>query len=436
VLYDLPYQLVGAHFLSEQERGCLFDEPGLGKSRQAILAARRVGARRMLIICPAAVRQVWVGEIVKWAPKVWRVEKMRDIQSLNLWLRGRADVLVCSYEQATKHAQRLGGDFIDVLIFDEAHYLKSPDAARTRAMLSHDCDGKYGLARWGERVWFLTGTPNPNDAADIWSMLRFCGATLLTNNRFKDRYYRKRSGAYSDRHTPLDEMTGELRRVWQAVGLKRTLSQVGLQLPPLFITTQSVDGDTEEIRALLRGHPGLEDAILSAIDKGGLSFLDAQHIATLRRLVGEAKAPAYVQLLREELEAGLTKVVVFGIHKRALEIVRDGLSDYGVVRVDGETGEAARVEAVRAFQTDPAVHVMVANIKAGGTGGTFTAANRLDMFEWAWDPASNAQAIKRIHRIGQERSCHARFISLQSSIDETVSEVVAEKTNAIATVGA
>ena len=231
-------------------------------------------------------------------------------------------------------------------------------------------------------------------------------------------------------------MIAELRQAVRSVCMKRTPEQVGLQLPPIHLTTVGIDGDTEEIRALLRGHPGLEASILEAVEMGGMSFLDAQHIATLRRLVGEAKAPAYVELISEELDSGLDKIVIFGIHRKALEIVRDGLARFGVVRIDGDTSERDRVEAVRRFQEDPDCRVCVANIKSGGTGLTLTAASRVDMFESDWAPASNAQALKRIHRIGQTRECEARFVSLLSSIDEVVSETVARKTAAIAKVGA
>lgn len=431
-----PYQLAGARHLHDRERSCLLDEMGLGKSLQAIRAADVKKAKRILIICPAGARGVWVGEFAKWATLRRRVLKAKALPDVNIWKRGLCDVLIVSFEQAARWAQYIGGDLFDLAIVDEAHYLKNPDSARTRALLSHDCDGKYGLLRWACQTYFLTGTPNPNDAADIWSLLRFCGATLLTKGRFGDRYYRKRSGAYSDQHTPLDATLPELKAVVKSVCLKRTLADVGLQLPPIWLTTQSVDGDTEEIRALLRGHPGLEDAIKQAVEEGGLSFLDAQHIATLRRLVGEAKAPAYVELIREELHNGLDKIVIFGLHIRALEIIRDGLAEFGILRLDGSTAERDRDAIVHAFQNDPTKRGLAANVKSGGTALTLTAASRLDMFEWGWDPASNAQAIKRVHRIGQRRAVHARFISLQNSIDEAVSETVARKTAAIAKVGA
>jgi SNF2 family DNA or RNA helicase len=130
-----------------------------------------------------------------------RVLKGRDIQDLNLWLRGRCHVLIVSYEMAAAWGKRIedARDIIDVIIFDEAHYLKNKDSQRTLKMLGQECDGAHGLARWGARVWFLTGTPNPNDAADIWSMLRFCKATPLNRRIFRDRYYTQRLGVHSAR---------------------------------------------------------------------------------------------------------------------------------------------------------------------------------------------------------------------------------------------
>jgi SWI/SNF-related matrix-associated actin-dependent regulator 1 of chromatin subfamily A len=431
-----PYQEKGAAFLASKDRAGLFDAMGIGKSAQAIRALDIVGAKRIVIVCPAAVREVWKGEFAKFARIPRRIIKGKDIQDLNTWLRGKSDVILLSYEMATKWAHRMGGDIIDAVIFDEAHYLKSWTALRTIALLGDGCDGRTGLASWGARVWLLTGTPNPNDAADVWSMMRFCKATRLSRDTFCNRYYKSRMGSFSSSHTPKREMLPELKQALASFSLRRTKAEAELQLPPIWLTTTTVDGDTEEIRKLLREHPGMEKAVIDAVEKGGLSFLDAQHIATLRRLVGEAKAPAFLELLKEELHNGLGKVVVFGIHRRGLDHLQSGLLDggVGVARIDGSTAERNREEAVRAFQSDPECRVFLGNIRAAGTGLTLTAASDVIMFESDWAPAANAQAIMRVHRIGQNRSVSARFITLANSIDEHVSAVVARKTAAIAQV--
>lgn len=431
----LPYQYEGARFLAGNRRCGLFDTMGLGKSAQAIVAMDAIKARRVIIVCPAAVRAVWVGEIKKFGTTPRRVIKGMTLDDLHAWQTGEPMVMLLSYEMATRWALKLRGDLVDLLVFDESQYLKNKGTGRTTRMLGFECDGGHGLAQWAAKVWFLSGTPAPNDPADIWPFLRFTHATELTRQTFIDRYFKTRTRSFSDSHRCRSEMLAELRHLIRSVSLRRDKDL--LDLPPVWLTTQTVDGDTQEIRKLLRDYPDLEKAIVEAVERGGLSFLDAQHIATLRRLVGEAKAPAAVELLDEELSNGCDKIVVFGCHRRALEITRNGLSQrgYGVVYIDGSVGERHRVDAVDRFQRDPDVRVFVGNIKAAGTGITLTAAATVVMLESSWTPADNAQALMRVHRIGQNRTVQASFITLAGSIDEVVNETVARKTAQIAQLG-
>lgn len=432
-----PYQEEGATFLACHERAGLFDAMGVGKSAQLIRALDLIGAKKVLVICPAAVREVWVGEFKKFALTHRRVLKGKDIQDLNLWLRGKVDVLLLSYEMATSWAKRMEGDLIDAIIFDEAHYLKNDQSIRTRAMLGHDCTGEYGLAKWGAYVWFATGTPNPNDAADIWSMMRFSKATPLNRKFFRDRYYTARTGSYGSQHTPRDTTLNELKQAIRSFSICRTKQMAGLQLPPIWLTTVTVDGDTTEIRQLLREYPDMEKAVLEAVEKGGLSFLDAQHVATLRRLVGEAKAPAYAALLAEELRDGKGKTVVGGIHVKALERIQASLAEHGFnfVLINGSTPETQRVKLIEAYKTSDEVHGLLGNLKAAGTGLTLIEGSDIDLFESAWAPADNAQFLMRVHRIGQKQAVTGRFITLANSIDVAVSDTVARKTGAIAKTG-
>lgn len=432
-----PYQEEGAAFLALKSRAGLFDEMGVGKSAQAIHACDLIGAKRILIVCPAAVREVWAGELKKFSTIKRRVTKADKITDLNLWLRGKTDVLIISYDRAARWAKHMDLHMAEVTICDESHYLKSAQAQRTRAILGTKCDGADGSLRWSGATWFLSGTPAPNDPADIWSVLRFTGATPLPFATFVNRYLDVRPTAYSPVTKPKPAMVGELVEVIRSMSIRRTKEEVALQIPPIFLSTQTIEGDTSEIRRLLAEHPGLDQAIMDAVAKGGLSFLDAQHIATLRRLTGEAKAPAMTELILEDLNNGVDKIVLFGIHTRALDIIRDGLGARGVgsVVLDGRSSEKERVESVRAFQGDPDCRVFVGNIRAAGTGITLTASSDIIVFEPDWSPANNAQALMRVHRIGQARTVRARFIALANSIDVQVINSLASKTAALASIG-
>jgi len=432
-----PYQHVGAQFLADRPRAGLFDVPGIGKTAQSVSACDLIGAQRVLVICPAAVRTVWPTEFRKFQRIPRRVTAAKKIDDLNLWLRGRFDVLVVSYEQATRWAPHLQKDLIEAVIIDEAHYIKDAKAKRTKAILGGRCDGTTGIARMGGAVWFLTGTPHSNSPTDTWTWLRFCGATELSLANYTNTYFNAQPGAFNMSFSVRKERVEELRTIIRSNSLRRTKEQVGLQLPPVWLTTQAIEGDDDGIKALLRQHPGLDAAILDAVERGSLSFVDAQHIGTLRRLTGTGKAPAYAAQLIEELETDGAKRVVIGIHRAVLDIVAAALEREGIgyVRIDGQvTDSDVREMMVTQFQLDPKCRVFLGNIKAAGTGLTLTAAYRIDMLEWSWAPADNAQALMRVHRIGQTHEVHARFISLAKSIDERVSATVARKTAAIAAI--
>ena len=432
-----PYQYDGAAFLASIGRGGLHDEPGLGKTAQAIVAADKIGAERLVVVCPANVRSVWHGEFREFSRTPYKILRGVTIQDLNYWRRGKGNVFLLSYEMAAKWAPALT-EFVDLMIFDEAHYLKSPDTQRVRSILGRHCDGGFagdaGLASYASNAWFLTGTPMPNDPLDLWPFLRYTGATDLTRNTFAARYFTTYDGKYGSRQTPKQTMLPELKGILGSVAMRRTLASVDIQLPDIFLTTQTIDGDAADILSLLRQHPGLSEAVASAVEQGSLSFIDAQAIATLRRLVGEAKAPAAARLLLEDLANGVDKIVAFGIHRKVLDIIAEAATKKGVkwVRIDGATSDAERTKAVIAFQEDPEVRLFLGNIKAAGTGYTLTAAADTVLVESSWAPADNAQAIKRVHRIGQSRKVRARFLTLEGSIDERVNAVVARKTAAIA----
>lgn len=434
-LLDLPYQHEGAGFLAERGRAGLFDEPGLGKTAQAIMALDRLGLQRGLVVAPASVCDVWVSEMRKFSKVPRRLLRGRSSDDLNLWLRMRSDILITSYEMATKWRRELEKDLREFTIWDESHYLKSNTAQRTRAAFGHQCDGKFGYGKWSGYAWLLTGTPMANAPLDIWTWLRFVRGTDLTYRQFTARYFQEIPGAFASSYKPRKECIPELQALIRQFSIRRTLKDVGLQLPEMWITTQEIDGDTAAIRALLAEHEGLDGAVREAVEKGGLSFLDAGHISTLRRLVGEAKAPVFARQLVEELHGGTDKIVVFCEHKTPLRILRHALEAANIeyVVIDGDTATTARGRLVATFQAQDECRVFLGS-SAAYEGITLTAASQLVMLEQNWTPAKNAQALKRVHRIGQERNVHVRFIALAKSIDADIAATVARKTQDIVAV--
>lgn len=434
------YQEDGAKVLASKDRFGLHDEMGVGKTATIWKAVDDMQAERGIIVCPAMLRENWMGEYRKFIePKGLRLCKGQDIHDFTAWKKGRFNFLITSYELATKWAKQIWdmGEMLDFVAFDEGHYMKNQTAKRTVALLGPDSDGINGMIEWAQHVWHATGTPMANDPQDIYTFLRMCNAMPLPFGTFVSRYFYKKLTRWGAKLTPKPEMIAELQALIANNSIRRTKRDIGIQLPPIFLTTSLVDGDTEAVTKMLREYPGIEKAILAAVDQGGLSFLDAQHIMTLRRLIGEAKAVPYGHMLLEELNSGATdKRVVYGIHVEALTQLHAFLQAHGVkaVLVNGNTREKDRIEAVRSFQEDEECQVFIGNIRAAGTGITLTAACEIDMLESDWSPAGNAQAIMRIHRIGQTRNVRARFITLAGSLDEVVNRIVAQKTAAIASI--
>jgi SWI/SNF-related matrix-associated actin-dependent regulator 1 of chromatin subfamily A len=433
------YQEDGADWLIARQRFGLHDEMGVGKTATTIRAVDKIGAMRGLVVCPAHLRANWLAEFEKFSTISRRIVKVGSQHDMIAWVKGRFNIAILGYEQAAKYAEMVyqSGEPIDFIALDEAHYLKNASAYRTRQILGHMAGGGMGtLAEWAKYVWHITGTPMSNDPLDIYTFLRMCGATNLPQETFIRQFFFATKGAYTQRMQPKPDEIEKLKALIGNNSIRRTKKDVGMQLPPIFLTSHIVDGDTDKITELLKQYPDLEKAIIVAVDKGGLSFLNAQHTETLRRLIGEAKAVPYAHMLMDELSVDTDKRVVYGIHIDALTSVRDILVKHGIgaVLVNGQTSEKQREEAVWSFQNDPATRVFIGNMRAAGTGLTLTAACEVDLLESDWAPAPNAQALMRVHRIGQTRKVRGRFITLAKSIDEVVNRIVAAKTASIAQV--
>lgn len=170
----MPYQETGAAFLASRRAALVADEPGLGKTAQAIGACDAVGATSVAVICPASVVDNWRREFARFG----RAER-------------RLDVL--SYDKAMRRG--LPQPPYEALILDEAHYLKSRGAKRTKAVLGTKCDGA-GLVAQARHVFLLTGTPAPNNPAETWPWLRALAPELILGPNGKPMGY----WAFTDRY--------------------------------------------------------------------------------------------------------------------------------------------------------------------------------------------------------------------------------------------
>lgn len=425
-----PYQRAGAEWLAGRTAatrytGLLADGMGLGKSAQSVAAADLLDAKNVTIVCPAIM-------VAEWRDTFFRFADMpRDVLLAGVGGLGpaRSGVLVASYERAQRDdvaecIRQRGG----VVVFDECHYLKDPTSQRTGRLLFS------GLAARADRVICLTGTPAPNHAGELYTLLRFAGLATGGYRDFVSRYCVTRETEHGFQvlaHRNVDE----LRQVLGTVMLRRVHKVV---LPPtdrkdITIPLPECDTRGETFAALRRLAPSAARRVAGLVNAGNMQSLDNAETATVRRLTGCLKAVPSARRVATVLDRDpANKAVVFCLHTAPIELLADMLKSYGVVTLTGDTPKTKTPALVARFQTDPATRIALCQMRSAGVGVTLTAANYLFILERPWSPADEEQAVHRIIRIGQARPTFVRYISLADSIDDAVNTVLARKTRLLA----
>lgn len=453
-----PYQHEGAAFLAPRQHALLADEMGLGKSAQVVRACDMIAAANILVVCPGAVRINWSREFTRFSPMD---------RPLHLIMTGadrpRPGVNVISYDLLINEKIRAALKAVawDVLVLDEAHFLKERAAKRTRAIYGH---AQFpGIAHVAKRVWRLTGTPAPNNASELYTHLKSAG---IVRDAYWDFVFMFCDGFNSDYGYQITGVknVAQLKALLAQFMLRRKKDdpQVNLQLPPITFAQTTVERSEVELdpyfyenwRPLGEGLIGqrrfieqlqdvdktLKRAMLVQEQGHHHTFNDTVKLlesyskttAQLRRYLGLAKVPRVADIIEEELASGaVEKIVIFAMHAQVIESLRTRFRKYGAVTLYGNTPQAKRQKNIDSFQNEKKTRVFIGNILAAGTGITLTAAHEVAFIEADWVPANNAQAAMRCHRVGQTRAVRVRFFNCAGSVDEKVMDVLVQKTREI-----
>ena len=400
-----PYQVIGRDFLSDRKLAYLADEPGMGKTIQAIRALVKNKAKRPLVVCPASAVGLWKAE--------WKI-----------WGNPKVKLSVISYSKLVGDEKYRRAIILlkpSHLILDEGHYLKNKSAQRTAWIIGTGHNVSLTDMPMLEAVWLLSGTPYPNTQYELHHTLRQLWPELLREEKIW------RSDAWLNMfewfpgfkpESPPNiigmkpEAVPKLQRVLDKMMLERTMESVGYELPDLDIRITPLSPTAEFEEQLAVCDPRAEE-----------------HVSTARRLLGEYKAPIYADIVAEELDANhYDKIVIFAYHTKTLNYLQKALGNFGLVRLDGSTSESDRTEAVELFQGDPKIRIFLGQQTAGGIAITLTAAARVDLVEPSWVPDDNLQAIKRVHRIGQDQHVLARLFTVGGTLDDSIMRVNHRKT--------
>lgn len=448
-----PYQIEGVEWLKRQGNRLLAWEPGTGKTPTACMASEAIGARKILVLCPPIASGVWQRHFSDWTSLKPEVFTPRFMGKALSWARSPG-VKIVPYSQISRLSpvvDALKDTVWDVCILDESHYLKGSRAARTRQVLGENFDLKRSVAGNASRVWCLTGTPVLNNASELWPMLHALAPDTIRaqNNRpldeflFTDRFCVTAPSAFGLRIVG-SKRTDELARRLAPFMSRKRKRDVLKDLPPLLFSELVLPADTplnpqakRELQLLTGNFAALSDE----------DFLDALHagtvqLATIRRILGEAKVAPVSELVDEMLaEDPSQKIIIFAHHRKVIQSLRENLEGHGVIVIDGSTSNVPRLQGnylaserdrlIDRFQNDPGVHVAILQIIAAGTAATLTASSNVLFCEASWVPAENHQAVARAHRIGQTQPVLAQFVTLPGTIDERIQRVLAQKTKEI-----
>ncbi len=426
-----PYQKEGLGWLGFLREtglgGCLADDMGLGKTVE-ILAhlemRRQAGAKASLVVVPRSLLFNWKAEAARFAPQLriaehWGQDRARAAAKL-----ADADVLLTTYGTLRRDAALLKDVRFDCLILDEAQAVKngSSDTAKAVRLLK------------GDQRLALSGTPIENHLGELWSLMEFLNPGLLG----RASAFRGALDSGADDAPTRKRLAAALRPFI----LRRTKQQVAPELPERMEQTISVEllpDDRKRYDDLKRHY---QESLLGKGPKlpaGRQKFQALEALLRLRqaschsglldparRDQPSAKLEILMDRLREVVAEG-HKALVFSQFTSLLKIVDEALRREGMPReyLDGQTQD--RAERVRSFQEDPEIKVFLISLKAGGVGLNLTAAEYVFLLDPWWNPAAEAQAIDRTHRIGQSQKVIACRLVAKDTVEEKVLELQGRK---------
>jgi len=425
----------------------LADEPGLGKTAQALLAAEAANAYPLLVVVPSVVKTNWAREAGRWTPHRSATVIHGDGNTID----GFADIVVVNYEVLDRHVGWIGDFGFRGMVVDEAHFIKNTSSQRSQHVLELSERIRSRTPR--PLLMALTGTPLINDIDDFRAIWQFLG--------------------WIDDSKPLGELMDALeetgltpadpgfypaaRRSVIDLGIvRRRKVDVAADIPARRIADLPVELDDKAGRSIRAAERDLarrlvsryesalaarsSTAVVEGIDSdlvrkvAGWELKDAtstkagENVFSMMRRIGQAKAGLAADYAAQ-LARSAGKVVFFGKHVDVMDVAEETFTKQGVrfSSIRGDQTPGARQRNIDAFVNDPEVAVAVCSLTAAGVGLNLQVASNIVLAELSWTAAEQTQAIDRSHRIGQTEPVTAWRIIAAQTIDSRIAELIDSK---------
>ena len=421
-----PYQRAGYNwlrFLHEYHLGgCLADDMGLGKTVQTLTmlqAEKESGSGTTLLIMPTSLIYNWEMEASKFTPQLRILNYTGTLRNKDISRFENYDLVLTSYGIIRLDAEALSKYYFNYIILDESQVIKNPTSNIAKAV--RDLKSRHKLV--------LTGTPIENTTLDLWSQMSFINPGILGSQTYFRNEYQNPIEKKND-----ETKSKKLHAVIKPFILRRHKSQVATELPEKVENIQyssmtpEQEKRYEEVKSLYR------EKIFKLIESEGLGssrFIILEGLTKLRQLANHprmveqgysgdsGKLEDITHMLENAIAEG-HKVLVFSQFVKHLELVRQYLKANKIdfAYLDGSSTD--RKEQVDRFNKEKTLKVFLISIKAGGLGLNLTEADYVFILDPWWNPAVEAQAVDRAHRIGQKKKVFTYKFITRNTVEEKI----------------
>jgi len=420
----LEHQKEAVQKLVENKKFILADDMGLGKTTSTIIAALESGSKKVLIICPATLKINWKREIENYSDKSIYIAESKNFST-------EADFVIINYDiiknfhdpKKKDDSQVLAANF-DLVIVDEAHYIKNATAQRTK--LIND------IVKKTERLWLLTGTPMTSRPIDYFNLLSLIDSPVAKNWM-----------AYAIRYCSGYQFNVGGRKVWNVTGASnleelrdrtvgltlRRLKENVLDLPDKIITPVYLRLKSKSYENVMGEYYDWYDKNPEESKSLTVQF---SKLTKVRQIIADEKIAQTIELAENILEQD-KKVIIFCNFTDSLNKITEHFGK-SAVKLDGSMSKPERQNSVDQFQDNPKVKVFVGNIKAAGVGITLTAAVAVIMNDLSFLPSDHAQAEDRAYRYGQKNNVLVYYPIFENTIEGIIYDILNNKKQVIATV--
>jgi hypothetical protein len=425
----------------------LADEPGLGKTAQALLAAEAANAYPLLVVVPNVVKTNWAREAGLWTPHRTATVVQGDGHTVD----GFADVVVLNYEVLDRHVGWLGDFGFRGMVVDEAHFIKNKTSQRSQHVL--ELSERIRSRTTRPLLMALTGTPLINDIEDFLAIWEFLGWIDDSKPLGELMDALEETGL-----TPADPgfYAAARRCVIDRGIVRRRKVDVAADIPARRIADIPVELDGPAGRSIRKAERDLarrlvkryetalaarsSDAVADGIDldlvrrvarselKDAVAAETGENVFSMMRRIGQAKAGLAADYAAQ-LARSAGKVVFFAKHVDVMDAAEDSLAKQGVrfSSIRGDQTSSVRQRNIDAFVEDPGVAVAVCSLTAAGVGINLQVASNLVLAELSWTDAEQTQAIDRSHRIGQSEPVTAWRIIAAQTLDARIADLIGGK---------